>query len=299
MTARHGILRLMPVLTGLAALQLLAAWAGIALAQQLVRQEDAVVALFSLQTELEVDLKIMERIELRHEANRRARDEAGAGVARLYADLDRLFEAYRAALRAERRHGAGRGGVEDAGREQRTPESLEAEIRDLEERLQAAERRESGLRDEGRRLREEIQVQRERLTLLAQRISALQASLPSQRDAVTGIWDLTLLPVGQRGVFALFQSGTLVTGQYVLDGPFQGSLEGTLVDRRILLHRIDSRLGRSMDFSGDLSEDGQAIRGTWENYDLSDGQARSGAWSARRRQPDEDDASGDQEGTQP
>ncbi|HET6372559.1 MAG TPA: hypothetical protein VFG76_04590, partial [Candidatus Polarisedimenticolia bacterium] len=85
-----------------------------------------------------------------------------------------------------------------------------------------------------------------------------------------------------------------------LDGPFQGSLDGTLVDRKILLHRIDSRLGRSMDFSGFLSPDGQAIKGTWENYDLSNGQTRNGSWSARRRQPRKvgEDADGREGGNQ-
>lgn len=160
----------------------------------------------------------------------------------------------------------------------------------------AGERLETSLREEGRRLRAEMITRRERLGLLAQRIATLEASIPSQREAVTGVWDLTMLPGGEQGIFALFQSGTIVKGQYVLDGPFSGSLDGTLIDRKIMLHRIDSRLGRSMDFSGFLSADGEMIRGSWENYDLSDGQPRTGSWSARRRSPREDDEESGPEG---
>ena len=65
-------------------------------AQQLVRQEDAVVALFGLQTELDVEGRLLHRMELRHEENRQAREEAVERVGRLYAELDHLFSLYRA-----------------------------------------------------------------------------------------------------------------------------------------------------------------------------------------------------------
>ncbi len=257
-----------------------------AIAQDLVRQEDAVVALFSLRTDLEVDAKLLVRLEERHDASVRDRDEAAKRVVRLYADLDALIAQHRAAARS--RPGSvqgpqdGEGGGETAA-SGRTPEAIETEIGEKERELLAAERAEAAARDEGRRLREEMRLLSVRMDLLTQHIATLIAGLPSPRDQVTGIWDLAMMPGGEKGVFALFQSGTIVTGQYVLDGPFRGSLDGTLVDRKILLHRIDSRLGRSMDFSGFLSADGEAIRGTWENYDLSNGQPRTGSWSARRR----------------
>src|SRR5262249_7419344 len=122
-----------------------------------------------------------------------------------------------------------------------------------------------------------------RIALLGRQIDALRSTLPAERDSVTGLWDITLLPSGDRGVFALWQSGTILSGQYVLDGPFRGSLEGTLVNRQILLRRIDARLGRSMELSGYLSSDGQAVQGTWLNYDLSSGRSPSGSWSAKKR----------------
>lgn len=263
--------------------------------QQLVRQEDAVVALFALQTEMEVDAKILQRLELKYEESRHNREEQSLKVAKLYADLDRLFTLYRSAIQGRQSRGEG------AERETEvTPETLQAQIEEKEQEIVIAERGETAVRDEGRRLREQIRGARDRMSLRSERIDALVASMPSQRDTVSGVWDLTLMPGGEKGVFALFQSGTLVSGQYVLDGPFQGSLDGTLVDRKILLHRIDSRLGRSMDFSGFLSPDGQAIKGTWENYDLSNGQTRNGSWSARRRQPRKvgEDADGREGGNQ-
>ena len=132
-------------------------------------------------------------------------------------------------------------------------------------------------------MRDEIRRSRARIALLGKQLDSLKATLPTDRDSVTGIWDISLLPSGDKGVFALWQSGTIVSGQYVLDGPFRGSLEGTLINRQILLRRIDARLGRSMELSGYLSGDGSSVQGTWLNYDLSSGRSPSGSWSARKR----------------
>ncbi len=44
--------------------------------QELVRSQDAVVALFSLQTELAVDLRVLNRLEQRLNQNRRDRNES-------------------------------------------------------------------------------------------------------------------------------------------------------------------------------------------------------------------------------
>jgi hypothetical protein len=262
-------------------------------APSLVRSEDAVVALFALQTQLDVDGKVLRRLELRVEDNRRARDEARDKTAKLYVDLDDLFARYKVAI-----HSRPQKNDETAPAD--AVERLQAQIEAKEIEVISSERAEQGLGEDGRRLRQDVLSLKERMTLLASQIDSLHTRLPSTKETVTGVWDITLLPSGDKGVFSLFQSGTLVSGQYVLDGPFQGSLDGTLIDRKLLLHRIDSRLGRSMDFSATLSQDGQALRGTWENYDLSNGQARTGAWAARRRQrkaADESD-NGDQGGPQ-
>jgi hypothetical protein len=259
-----------------------AACATPAAGQELVRPEDAVVALFSLQTELEVDAKVLRRMEQRLEENRKARLTASDRVNKLYSELDDLFEKYRAAIHSR----PGRGGSSGQDREEEdgaTVQQLEEQIEIAQTDVKAAERAEASVREEGHKMRDDIRDQKERMGLLAAQIDALYARLPAPRESLTGVWDITFLPSGDKGVFALFQSGTIVTGQYVLDGPFHGSLDGTLIDRKLLVHRIDSRLGRSMDLSASLSQDGQALRGTWENYDLSNGQARTGSWAGRRR----------------
>lgn len=280
MTIAGGARRLLPMPIGLLVIALIGSTPSGGQQrqpQQLVRSEDAVVALFSLQTELEVDNKMLRRMEARVEENGKARTEAREKVDRLYAELDELFSRYRAAIhgKAEKNQQSGEGD---------TVERLQTQIEAKELEVMAAERAEAGVSDEGHKLRQDVRSLKERMTLLSAQIDSLHASLPTQRESVTGIWDVTLLPSGDKGVFALFQAGTIVTGQYVIDGPFQGSLDGTLIDRKLLLHRIDSRLGRSMDFSASLSLDGEVVRGTWDNYDLSNGQARTGSWSGKRRQ---------------
>ena len=90
------------------------------------------------------------------------------------------------------------------------------------------------------------------------------------------------MPGMTRGVFVLKQTGTIVSGQYQLEGGWKGSLQGTLVDGKIYLQRIDSKLGRSSELEGFLSGDGGAIRGTWRNYTVNDGTVASGAWTASR-----------------
>jgi hypothetical protein len=250
--------------------------------QELVRSEDTVVALFSLQMEREVDAKVLRRIEQRLDENRKARLEATDRLQKLYSDLDDLFDRYRAALHRPPGQSSPGGQDREADSEPGI-QQIEDQIEVMQFDVKAAERVEAAVRDEGHKLRDDLRDLKERMALLDGQIESLHATLPRPRESVTGIWDITLMPSGDKGVFALFQSGTIVSGQYVLDGPFQGSLDGTLIDRKLLMHRIDSRLGRSMDLSAFLSQDGQALRGSWENYDLSNGQARSGSWSARRR----------------
>jgi len=91
------------------------------------------------------------------------------------------------------------------------------------------------------------------------------------------------MPLQQRGTFSLRQSGTLVSGTYELAGGWTGSVQGTLVKRKVFLVRIDSELGKSMELEGFLSIDGSKIKGTWLNYALSGGEGSTGEWSATKR----------------
>lgn len=268
-----GVRRILLAAAG-AAVLMTAARSGPPEAQQIVRNEDAVVALFSIQTQIDVERKLLATAEAQYEANMRRRSEIHDRLVRLHEELESLF-------RQEK-------GEPPAGappNQARPP--AEAEIRQAAEAKEtevlAVERAETGIQDEGRRMRDDIRRIRARVALLGRQMDSLRATLPGDRESVTGIWDISLLPSGDKGVFALWQSGTIVSGQYVLDGPFRGSLEGTLINRQLLLRRIDARLGRSMELSGYLSADGSAVQGTWLNYDLSSGRSPSGSWSGRKR----------------
>lgn len=126
-----------------------------------------------------------------------------------------------------------------------------------------------------------------KLELMAEQLG--DSGRREQEDAgpLNGTWRVVMMPREQNGAFNLVQSGTLVSGTYTLAGGWSGSLQGTLVNRKVYLVRIDSKLGRSMEFEGSLSGDGLTIRGTWLNYDLGGEGGAQGQWTATRVEPDE------------
>ena len=152
----------------------------------------------------------------------------------------------------------------------------EKEISDAESRRQAGILRCGGLI--GR-----IQEIQERVSGLERKVATLKEGLPKTRETLTGSWRVTYLPGLNKGVFSLRQAGTIVQGQYQLEGGWRGSLTGTFVDGKVYLQRIDSKLGRSSELEGYLASDGSSIRGTWRNYNLTDGAAASGSWTASRQ----------------
>lgn len=133
---------------------------------------------------------------------------------------------------------------------------------------------------------ERIRDRLRRIAVLEERRDGLDVAVEREKGPLEGRWDVSMLPASQKGVFDLKQEGALVSGTYRLEGGWTGSLTGTLVDRKVHLVRIDSKLGRSMEFEGFLSTDGDTIRGTWESYELSGDVQPSGQWSATRRDSD-------------
>lgn len=134
---------------------------------------------------------------------------------------------------------------------------------------------------------ERIQDRLRRISIVTAELERLQQTIePARAGALTGEWDLVFLPSGQRGQATLQQTGTLVSGTYELAGGWTGSLQGTLVNRKVYLVRIDSRLGKSMELEGFLSSDGTRIRGSWLNYELAGQEGSTGHWSAQRRVPE-------------
>jgi hypothetical protein len=127
-----------------------------------------------------------------------------------------------------------------------------------------------------------VRERRRRIGLLEEKVAALQARAGEAVGPMTATWDISLLPGAQRGRLFLTQKGALVTGTYVLDGGYSGSVQGTLVNRKLVLERIDSRLGRWGKLEGFLSPDGTRLRGTWSRLELAGGEGGEGQWSAVR-----------------
>lgn len=148
--------------------------------------------------------------------------------------------------------------------------------------VEAAERERNDTVEAQRRLVRGAIERARTIRALEARMGVLEAREDSVAGPLAGRWTVTLLPTGQRGVFHIEQNGVLVSGTYTLEGGWSGSLQGTLVNRKLYLVRIDSKLGRSMEFEGFLAAEGDVIRGTWLNYDLGAEGGAEGEWSARR-----------------
>jgi hypothetical protein len=226
-------------------------------AQDLKRPEEQLAAIYSLKVQLEIEQRRLDEALQRYSEHVEARQQTGARLGRLYQDLDAMV--------------SGEVEAEPGLVEQREAEILKAE--------QEAE----GLARQGHALRAAIRDAHIRIEVLSDRIARLRKTLPSDSESLTGTWDVTYLPSGDKGVFQLRQSGTLLLGEYTLEGGWRGSLQGTFVDGKLLLHRIDSKLGRSSDLEGTLGPDGRTIRGTWQNFILSGGAPTNGSWIARKR----------------
>jgi len=165
-----------------------------------------------------------------------------------------------------------------------TPEEEEGMLEALDSEAQAAEQAEEAVRATLRRLRERISDSRQKIRFLERKLAELRRSQPTEVDNLTGTWDVSYLPSGDRGVFTLRQSGTLISGEYTQEGGWKGSLQGTLVNNKLVLHRIDSKLGPASDLEAVVSADLKSVKGTWQSRVLSDGTASSGAWTGRKRE---------------
>jgi hypothetical protein len=127
----------------------------------------------------------------------------------------------------------------------------------------------------------------DRIAWVRRRISDLEKedtpTRSKKEDLLSGDWRIRIEPGVQEGDLHLQLDGTIVSGDYALDGGFAGSVRGTLVADRLRIERIDDRLGLSAVYYGRLSRDGSSLAGTWEATDLSAGAQTSGRWSAQKR----------------
>ncbi len=227
-------------------------------AVELVRPEETLLALFTLETQVEVENGVLAEVEIAYGVNLDERRRYADRLVQLYSQLESSLSAP-----------ANRFNPVD--------------VRHRDDELERLEKAQALAWDEGRRLRRRMLDIKNRLALLQSKIDSLARSLPEASQSMTGYWDIVFIPDEQRGVFFLNHSAAVLTGEYALEGGFRGSLQGTLIAGKVVLHRIDSRLGRVMDLDGRLAPDGMSIRGSWRRFDLSDGRQATGAWSATRR----------------
>ena len=156
-------------------------------------------------------------------------------------------------------------------------------------------RREEGLsasEQEVRSLLERRRLLAERVIERRRSIALLEADLQTRRpaDGLTGRWTVLLEPGEQKGVFRIRLDGTIVAGEYSLEGGDTGSLRGTLVNSRLRIERVDSRKGFSTVYFGAVARDGQSIAGTWEATTFGTGSPASGRWRAVRDESGGDEA---------
>ncbi|HKF42110.1 MAG TPA: hypothetical protein VKG01_03330 [Thermoanaerobaculia bacterium] len=138
---------------------------------------------------------------------------------------------------------------------------------------------------EVRSLLEKRRLVADRIVERHRSIAALESELtPKKLDAVTGRWAVTVDPGSQRGYFRMTLDGTIVSGEYALEGGYTGSLRGTLVSDRLRLERVDSTQGFSAIFYGRVARDYSSISGTWETTTFGGGATTNGIWRAVREE---------------
>ena len=192
-----------------------------------------------------------------------ARADSGAGVAR-----QRLLDALRS------------GEADAAG------------LRESEERVVEAEAKARAAQEMRRAAVARLIERARRIGLLLDEIGRRRLAARRPADPVTGRWQTAIDPGARKGVFRLVLDGTLVSGDYVLDGGFRGSVRGTYVGDRVTLQRIDAERGFDATFHGRVQPQQRRITGTWEATAIAPATGpTAGTWSATLL-PDEDDDGG-------
>jgi hypothetical protein len=137
-------------------------------------------------------------------------------------------------------------------------------VANAEDAVAEAEARVRGEQERRRLLSARIAERVRRIAAFREEIFRRREAGRSADDPLSGRWEVTVNPGPRRGVFRLVLDGTLVWGDYTLDGGFRGSLRGTLVADRLSLERIDSERGIDARFWGGLNRALKKITGTWE-----------------------------------
>ncbi len=124
---------------------------------------------------------------------------------------------------------------------------------------------------------QQIHMSYEEEKAISEQITVLRESLANREQVLDGRWFVTLMPSEQKGEIILTQNGTIVEGEYRLDGGQSGNVQGTLVRGHLVLERIDAQYGRMGKFEAQLMKDQNSLKGSWYSYDLASGQPLVGA----------------------
>ncbi|HMM33583.1 MAG TPA: hypothetical protein PKA62_02465 [Thermoanaerobaculia bacterium] len=218
----------------------------------------------------------MESLLVALDLERRARNEDVLELERLTSAATRADAA--AASARERLVDAVRGGDVQA-----------ADLRDEEERVVEAEARAAAAREVRRAAVARLVERVRRIALLQEEVARRRSASRRPADPITGRWEATIDPGTRKGSFRLVLDGTLVSGDYTLDGGFRGSLRGTYVGERITIQRIDSERGFDATFYGRVQPQLKRITGTWEATAIAPAIGPvAGTWSAALLPDDED-----------
>ncbi|HNQ79461.1 MAG TPA: hypothetical protein PK747_11305 [Acidobacteriota bacterium] len=124
---------------------------------------------------------------------------------------------------------------------------------------------------------QQIHMSYEEEKAISEQITVLRESLANREQVLDGRWFVTLMPSEQKGEIILTQNGTIVEGEYRLDGGQSGNVQGTFVRGHLVLERIDAQYGRMGKFEAQLMKDQNSLKGSWYSYDLASGQPLVGA----------------------
>jgi hypothetical protein len=175
--------------------------------------------------------------------------------------------------------------VRDGSAERTTLDGALDAVEDARARVQVQQDRRRGIA-------ESLAERGQRTAALREEIAKRREGLRVPSDPVTGRWDVAINPGNRRGTMRLSLDGTLVSGDYVLDGGFRGSLRGTFVGDRLALDRIDSERGFDAKFYGRVTGGAaRRIAGTWEATVIAPATGPSaGTFSAQPARDEEGDS---------
>lgn len=193
----------------------------------------------------------------------------------------------------------GRFSLEVSDRRQRLVEVLRAAspraeaLDEAQESLEESEARFRAVDDRRRAVAARLVERGRRVSLLLDEIARRRGRLRGSPDPVTGRWDWTIDPGARKGTMNLRLDGTIVTGEYVLDGGFRGSVRGTFIAEKLSLQRVDAERGIDANFYGRMTLGPRRLAGTWEATAIAPTPgAVAGTWSATVA-PEKDDGSDD------